>query len=745
VLITGDSIHCKPGVLNFFSNLTSVDPVAAYQWNVDKLPVGNLPQLSSLINPGNHLISLEVTTTNGCTDSVTRSIIVDSVNAAFTISRNQFCGDTGRVQFTQVASGRFAIAGYEWFFGDGTWSNLPSPAHTYQQPGIYDVMLVVTSIHGCRDTLLQKAAIEIYRNPVASFTGNALHCSPVTAIYSSNSITADSIATYQWRVNGGPAGNNAILNYPFAPAGNFDVSLQVTTSKGCISDTLRRIVIDSVGAAFQINNPAICGDSGTVRFTNLSASRFGNNTYEWDFGDGQTSAASEPAHLYRLPGKYLVTLKAVTANGCSAMAMATDTVVIYPQPLVTMVGEFEKCMQNRLVFSNTIVSTDVVTAYQWRVNGVAAGTADTLAYNFLTAGTFTISFNLVTRYGCDVTTTRQVLIHPLPVPNAGPDTTICLGSSVRLRTTDGIQYQWEPATGLQLTNTSSPLVTPLQTTSYRVTVTNQFGCIQKDTATIRVDVPVNLLVSSNDTLCAGNRVQLRAIASAASYLWSPAVGLTNATSASPFASPIVTTRYQVIAFSGNVCKNDTGVVTIVVGNTPVVNAGVDQQVASGTTIQLFAQVNSNDLRQYLWAPATGLSCVDCPNPQLIADNDITYRVTVQTLYKCTAFDEVRIVVFCGKGQLYIPKAFTPNRDGLNDRFYIRGYGLARVKRMVIFDRWGKKVFEKQQVPVNDPSQGWDGTVNGLAVGNTSAFVYIVDVICKDGQEFNIKGTIMVVK
>jgi gliding motility-associated-like protein len=158
-----------------------------------------------------------------------------------------------------------------------------------------------------------------------------------------------------------------------------------------------------------------------------------------------------------------------------------------------------------------------------------------------------------------------------------------------------------------------------------------------------------------------------------------------------------------------------------------------------------AQVSANDINKYLWSPATGLSCVDCADPRFIADNNITYRVTVETIYKCIASDEVKIFVFCGKGQLYIPNAFTPNNDGLNDRFYIKGYGLARVKRILIFDRWGKRVFERQNVPVNDPSFGWDGLVNGEPVDNTSAFVYILDVICKDGQEFNLRGTVMLVR
>lgn len=66
------------------------------------------------------------------------------------------------------------------------------------------------------------------------------------------------------------------------------------------------------------------------------------------------------------------------------------------------------------------------------------------------------------------------------------------------------------------------------------------------------------------------------------------------------------------------------------------------------------------------------------------------------------------MVFCGKGQLYITNAFSPNNDGLNNRFYIKGYNIASMKRMMIFNRYGQTFFEKQNVTINDKSEGWVG-------------------------------------
>jgi gliding motility-associated-like protein len=268
--------------------------------------------------------------------------------------------------------------------------------------------------------------------------------------------------------------------------------------------------------------------------------------------------------------------------------------------------------------------------------------------------------------------------------------------------------------------------------------------VQKDTVTINVDFPVGLSVSDNKILCIGQKVQLLTTGKAASYLWSPAAGLDDITTASPIASPSVSTTYRVIAFSNNACKNDTGYVLVAVGNIPLVNAGDDKTIAAGTQVQLSATVNSNDVNKYLWTPSSGLSCTACPDPTFTADKDIRYKLTVQTTYGCTASDEVNIFVFCNKGKVFIPDAFTPNNDGLNDRFYVKGYGLSKVKSLLIFNRWGQKVFEKQNIPVNDANHGWDGLVNGLPA-EPAAFVYLLNVICDDGNEFSLKGTVLLIK
>ena len=93
----------------------------------------------------------------------------------------------------------------------------------------------------------------------------------------------------------------------------------------------------------------------------------------------------------------------------------------------------------------------------------------------------------------------------------------------------------------------------------------------------------------------------------------------------------------------------------------------------------------------------------------------------------------------------MPNAFTPNNDGLNDRYYVKAYGVKQISSFAIFNRWGQKVFERQNYKPNNPADGWDGTENGVPVRSTSAFVYVLQFVCNDGTPFTRKGTVMLVR
>jgi gliding motility-associated-like protein len=145
-----------------------------------------------------------------------------------------------------------------------------------------------------------------------------------------------------------------------------------------------------------------------------------------------------------------------------------------------------------------------------------------------------------------------------------------------------------------------------------------------------------------------------------------------------------------------------------------------------------------------WFPSSGLSCDTCLSPTLQLTTNKYYQVKAKTKYDCTDSLGININVYF-QNTLALPNVFTPNGDGLNDYFYvIAGKDVVKVKSFSIFNRWGKKVFEKNNIFPNDYYGGWDGTTNGKAA-EMGTYVYEISLVFIDGSIKNYNGTISLIR
>jgi len=103
-----------------------------------------------------------------------------------------------------------------------------------------------------------------------------------------------------------------------------------------------------------------------------------------------------------------------------------------------------------------------------------------------------------------------------------------------------------------------------------------------------------------------------------------------------------------------------------------------------------------------------------------------------------------VLVICMNANVFVPNTFSPNSDGNNDVFYIRGKGLERVKSLRVFNRWGEIVFEKKDFPVNDPSSGWDGKFKGNRP-QADVYIYQVEVFCENGDIIRFDGNLALIQ
>ena len=213
--------------------------------------------------------------------------------------------------------------------------------------------------------------------------------------------------------------------------------------------------------------------------------------------------------------------------------------------------------------------------------------------------------------------------------------------------------------------------------------------------------------------------------------------------ANPLAHTETTTLYTVVGYDKDGCFTDTASTLVQPVNLPTVNAGTDVIVSVGSAVNLQA-VSSADVVSWNWAPQTYLSCANCAVTVSKPRSPITYVVTATNSYGCTAKDSISIQLYCAKTLINIPTAFTPNGDGVNDKFSILGNGVKQVNHLRIFGRWGETVYEKNNFDNNDRSAAWDGTYRGQILP-PGTYVYLAEVVCDLGEVYVFKGTITLIR
>jgi gliding motility-associated-like protein len=166
----------------------------------------------------------------------------------------------------------------------------------------------------------------------------------------------------------------------------------------------------------------------------------------------------------------------------------------------------------------------------------------------------------------------------------------------------------------------------------------------------------------------------------------------------------------------------------------------DVQLWPGEFTQLQA-IGSADVISWNWTPADWLSCTNCASPVCTPAATNAYTISVKNQYGCRAADTVVVKLLCNESRVRIPNGFTPNGDGENDEFLIKGISI--VKHLTIFNRYGQKIYDRSNFVAGDRSMAWDGTFKGYPA-EAGTYVYFVELECPEGI-FAKKGTLTLVR
>jgi gliding motility-associated-like protein len=156
------------------------------------------------------------------------------------------------------------------------------------------------------------------------------------------------------------------------------------------------------------------------------------------------------------------------------------------------------------------------------------------------------------------------------------------------------------------------------------------------------------------------------------------------------------------------------------------------------------KITGDDAVVYTWTPAEGLSCDDCPNPEIQLPFLPGYQLQVINDTLCTDSTIVRIY-FRGEDLIYVPNAFSPNVDGVNDYFQLfPSCVVLTIKKLAVYDRWGKMVFSAGPINPDDPREFWDGQINGKKAG-TGTYVWQTEIELVDGTSRMLVGEVSLLR
>jgi large repetitive protein len=673
-----------------------------------------------------------------CIDSVSHAVtIVDHQQGKMLVSDT-----TGKcLPFTVTfINANQPSASTTWNFGDGSTSTGDTVTHIYSSGGTFIATMFVQSPGGCIYTDTAKITVT---PPDGSLIYNgANYCGDNTTRFVVNTQFVDSLI---WHFGDGTIlyTTDTVVSHSYK-SGAFLPWLELIGKSGCnvIVPGAEPIRVEQLQTGFTTKAQNDCGFT-SVQFTDTTYSYFGITQWQWFLGDGTFAMGKTVQHQYNQSGTYKVRLIVTSALGCVDTITKALDVVVYSKPKASIQNSSSICVFAPLQFTANVISADSIAFYKWNMGNGKSLQGKSVTTTYTAAGSYTVNLIAGTVNGCYDTASTSVVVHPLPVLTTSKQYQLCRGQQQVLQAANGMNVTWRNDQGVICSNCNQIAVSPTVTTKYYVSGTNQYGCSATDTVVVNVIQPFNMRTSPGDTVCLYGQTGIYATG-ATTYSWSPSDGLNRTDIPNPVARPLTSTIYRVVGKDSYGCFADTGKVSVVVGTASQVRLGSDTVLMAGSSIIINASTSGPNVTKYTWTSIAPLSCSTCPSTIVTVRNDACITCTVTNMYGCKTSDTICVKTFCKSAQVFIPNAFSPDGDGVNDIFYVMGTGIKIVKTFRIFNRWGELIFEKLNFNPNEPAFGWDGTIRGQKA-SPEVFVYLCDVVCENDIPYTYKGNVAIIK
>lgn len=698
---------------------------------------------------GANIVSLITTNSQtGCTDTIKKTITVRKVNSIFKYQlsyiNNNGCPPV-LATFTSLSVNSVKVS---WNFGDGgIAADQKIVSHTYTEPGMYRVVHYSYDIFNNVDST--EDIIEV-RGPYALINADKLSGCKILDVRLEAEVKYAN--TYTWDFGDGTLipTTAVFATHTYQTPGVYIPSLILKDGGGCsaTSELPDKIIVDSLHINFNSSTPSVC-NAIPVTFIpevfSLSKTLLSTTLqYRWiiqENGTSDTLYTETAIYTFTQTGNHSVTLTVTSPYGCEKEIIKTISVKAGLKASIS--GTKQICAGETATFTGVATPPAGISSWKWNFkNGESSNIQNPFPQLFNSSGEKIIEL-IVDNGNCPDTAKHILQVIEHPFVNITPTSPfVCKDRSTQLTATGGTNYTWTSSGNILTTATSVATINPLSDAYYVVTVKNEAGCSTTDSVLVKVIFPTTVIAKTPVFSCEGEPVQLQA-SGADVYKWFPADSLNNANIQNPILTTNTKTTLTVVGVDQFNCFTDTALVHINISKLPTVNAGTDQQITVGTTTTLNAVVGSGAV-SWKWSPVDYLSCVDCLTPISKPKKSITYSITATNTDGCKATDEVRIQLICKSGLIYIPSAFSPNQDNINDKFSIYGDGIKSIRHFIIYDRWGKIIFNRSNLNIGDGNSSWDGTFNSQSLP-TGNYIYSIQIECEAGDIFNYKGSVLLIR
>ncbi|MFM2375655.1 MAG: hypothetical protein RLZZ165_752 [Bacteroidota bacterium] len=677
-----------------------------------------------------------------------------------------------------------------WNFGDpgsgpSNTSTATNPSHTFQNPGLYRVTLILSDPNSCNGSDTSYRTIRVYATPQLSLAPSASVCKGQSV-----TLQASGGQNYAWSPSTGLSSTTSAN--PVATLTTTQTYTVITTNQGGCADT---------GQVTVTVLPSPIADAGEGGFicpgNSIQLDASGGGSYSWSNGATLSNPSiPNPIAFPNQTTNYVLTVTA--ANGCTdtdTVTVSVSTVRAQPGPNVDL------CTGSSIQLNGSGGGT-----YFWQPpTGLSAtNIPDPVAHP--TAST-TYFLTVSDGAGCTHTDSLRVSVHPLPSIDVGSDFIMCENDTVQLQATGAQSYSWSPATALSNPLSGSPMAFPIRDIIYVATGTDQFGCQDQDTLAIQV-LPAPIANAwGGKMICEDSSLQVFS-SGGVTYSWIPPTAFNDPHLQNPIVTLTATTDLVVTALGANGCR-DRDTVHVPVTPTPVIRVVGPKILCKGESTALLASGGET----YLWSTGATTPRINvrpqastvytvwayingCPSKpdsifmmvdtvlpvaNFFADPDSGilpfsasffnqsehsthwawdfgdgsgsgdfsptheyqdtghYEVilTATTTNGCRD-TAVQKVIVGADFTIYIPNAFTPNGDGLNDYWHVNWIGVETF-HVMLFDRWGMMIFES-----SDPDFQWDAILHGKAC-QEGIYTYVIQASGYLREKMKRAGTVTLIR